>query len=300
MTPGADGDRDGVTDDRERAMGSNPDAADSDKDGFADGFEDRLADFGFRITTLDADRDGDGLTDQREQELGTDPARVDSDGDGWSDFDEDLNDYFGFDPRTPTLDTDFDGLSDDLEERLGSSPTDIDSNHDGISDFQAYSADRSPVGPPMRGVPGDLIGITYSQAMAQALEQVRKGGAFPADLARQLPYPDITARTLGKDVRPSAAPTQRSLYNPHNSPGLYPTYAEVEQELFKIANQYDGSPGPLLVSTVLLDRGKPRTPAMGANPKAAAGSMRSRCPRTRTRTIRSRKWRSWACTMRGS
>ena len=40
----SDRDRDGVTDDRERAMGSNVDSSDTDKDDYADGFEDRLSD----------------------------------------------------------------------------------------------------------------------------------------------------------------------------------------------------------------------------------------------------------------
>ncbi len=40
---------------------------------------------------------------------------------------------------------------------------------------------------------------------------------------------------------------QRSLFNPHNSPGIYQTYAEIEQDLFKLAQTFDGNPGPFLV-----------------------------------------------------
>jgi len=149
--PGTDRDRDGVPDDRERELGSNPEQADSDQDGIADGIEDRLMDFGFDPAKADADRDHDGLTDAREADLNTDPASPDSDGDGWSDFDEVLNAYFGFAPREKTADADFDGLGDALEQRLGSSPKNVDSNNDGISDFQAYSADQSPVGLPLKG-----------------------------------------------------------------------------------------------------------------------------------------------------
>ena len=236
-----------MTDDRERALGSNPDVADSDKDGYADGYEDRLADFGFDPTRATADRDGDGLSDEREAALGTNPTSPDSDGDGWSDFDEELNQYFGYDPRVKTADADFDGLGDDLERRLGSSPDKVDSNGDGIGDFPAYSADQSPVGPPLKGALADLMGTTYSPAMGEALGRIRKGGSFPAELARQLPYPDVTSSLTGKDIRPSAALMQRSLYNPHNSPGIYKTYAEIEQELFKLAQDFDGSPGPSLV-----------------------------------------------------
>lgn len=250
--PGSDRDKDSVTDDRERALGSNPDNADSDGDGFPDGFEDRLSDFGFDLTKPDADRDRDGLPDRREAELGTDPGSPDSDGDGWGDFDEVLNRYFGFDPVKKTADRDFDGLADELEARLGSSPTNPDSNGDGIGDFAAYDADQSPTGPNLQGGLGELIGATYSEAMGDALRRIRdrgveRSGAFPEDLARQLPYPDVTAPLLGEAIRPSAALMQRSLYNPHNSPGLYKTYAEIEQDLFKLADTYDGSPGPKLV-----------------------------------------------------
>lgn len=247
LVPGSDLDKDGVTDDRERGMRSNPDAADTDKDGFADGFEDRFADFGFRIVYPDADRDGDGLTDAHEKKIGSDPGKVDSDADAYSDLDEELNRHYGFDPVVKTLDTDFDGLADALETRLGSSPTQVDSNGDGISDFQAYDADQPPNGPPLTHGLGELIGITYSQAMGEALLDMRKGGRLPPALATQLPYAEVTARITHGAIGPSAALMQRSLYNPHNSPGLYPSYAELEQQLFKIADQYDGNPGPRLV-----------------------------------------------------
>ena len=197
--PGADRDRDGVTDDRERAMGSKPDDPDSDDDGYTDGFEDRLADFGYDLLRADADRDRDGLPDALERELRTNPEAPDTDGDGWGDFDEELNRYFGFDPRTATADSDFDGLSDELEKRLGSSPTKVDSNGDGIGDFPAYNADQSPVGPTLKGGIGELVGITYSPAMAKAIEAAqrdprtasgkRDGAGFPPDLARELPFP---------------------------------------------------------------------------------------------------------------
>jgi hypothetical protein len=247
LVPGVDADRDGVTDDRERAMRSSPDDPDTDKDGFPDGFEDRFADFGFDIAAADVDRDDDGLTDAREKAIGSDPGSIDTDGDGYSDFDEELNRHYGYDPVLETVDTDFDGLSDALETRIGSSPTDVDSNGDGISDFLAYDAGLPPDGEPLIHGMGELIGASYSQAMADALLDVRNGGALPVTLAEQLPYPDVTARITNGAIRPSAALMQRSLYNPHNSPGLYPTYAQLEQELFKLADHYDGSPGPRLV-----------------------------------------------------
>lgn len=247
--PGSDLDGDGVTDDRERAMRSNPELVDTDGDGFPDGFEDRLADFGFRITVPDADRDRDGLTDEREARLGTRADSPDSDGDSWGDFDEQLNRLYGFDPVRKTGDRDFDGLADEFERSLGSSPDSVDSNGDGVGDFLAFNADQPPAGPKLEGALGEMIGITYSMAMAKALEETRRNPAFvfPAELARELPYPDATAQVLGTAIRPSAALMQRSLFNPHNSPGLYPTYAEIEQDLYALASKYNGANGPDLV-----------------------------------------------------
>ena len=57
----------------------------------------------------------------------------------------------------------------------------------------------------------------------------------------------MTAPQLATGLRPSAALMQRSLYNPHNSPGIYPTYAEIEDQLFKLAATFDGNPGANLV-----------------------------------------------------
>ena len=57
----SDSDGDGLTDDEEAAIGTDP---------------------------LDEDTDGDGLTDADEVERGTDPLDQDTDGDGYSDFDE--------------------------------------------------------------------------------------------------------------------------------------------------------------------------------------------------------------------
>ncbi|MFC3814495.1 M14 family zinc carboxypeptidase [Lysobacter sp. GCM10012299] len=247
FTPGADRDGDGVTDDRELELRSKPDNRDSDGDGYDDGFEDRTAEFGFDLIRADADRDRDGLTDAREAELKTRADSPDTDGDKWNDFDEVLNAYFGFDPRVPSPDTDFDGLTDALEARLGSSPDKVDSNGDGISDFMAYANDQPPNGPPLKGAQADMMGITYSQAMADALELIRKGGTFPVALAGELPYPKVTASLPAAGLRPSAALMQSALYNPHNSPGIYPTYAAIEQALYLLAQTFDGNPNKDLV-----------------------------------------------------
>lgn len=92
--PLPDTDGDGLADDEEEALGTDPGRKDSDGDGVTDRIE--------TLTGLDplnreppsicagiapvADRDLDGLTDCDEELLGTDPTLVDSDGDGMPDF----------------------------------------------------------------------------------------------------------------------------------------------------------------------------------------------------------------------
>ncbi|MEN8708170.1 MAG: hypothetical protein ABF306_18710, partial [Nocardioides marinisabuli] len=103
-----DSDGDGLTDDVEEVIGTDPGNPDSDGDGTPDGDEDADADgltnleevtgsendgYGNEPTDpTDADSDDDGLTDGQEvDQTGTDPNDPDTDGDGTSDFDEDAD-----------------------------------------------------------------------------------------------------------------------------------------------------------------------------------------------------------------
>lgn len=77
--PDTDGDH--LPDGREvNVYGTNPVASDTDKDGLPDGRELNLG-----INPKVADTDGDGVSDRRERNLGTNPRLVDSDKDGLSD-----------------------------------------------------------------------------------------------------------------------------------------------------------------------------------------------------------------------
>ncbi len=67
-TPGVDSDDDGLTDDDEIRLGTDPDDPDSDDDGLTDGEEVELG-----TNPLDPDTDGDGVSDGDEVFLGTDP-----------------------------------------------------------------------------------------------------------------------------------------------------------------------------------------------------------------------------------
>ncbi len=169
-----DTDGDGLTDDIEKKIGTNPNDADSDDDGVLDGQEpdfDKDTDGDGLINALDPDSDNDGLFDGTELGLGcanpatnaalkhcvpdgdsgatkTNPLKKDTDDGGVSDGSEDKNlngvidqgetdptEGHGADDLTnPNADSDGDGLSDGLEATLGSDPKDADSDDDGVPD----------------------------------------------------------------------------------------------------------------------------------------------------------------------
>jgi hypothetical protein len=132
-----DTDGDGLTDEEEARLGTDPNDFDTDDDLLFDGNEvkvhgtnplhpdtdgDALTD-GAEVNThgtdpLNPDTDGDGLTDSFEVNAGTNPRKRDSDDDGLSDSDE-INIHGTF-PTTP--DSDFGGLSDGIEVRIGTAP----------------------------------------------------------------------------------------------------------------------------------------------------------------------------------
>jgi Tol biopolymer transport system component len=144
----ADPDGDGLPNDREAALGTDPLLPDTDSDRLLDREEvetyqtnplladtdaDRLSD-GDEVQThltdpRNPDMDGDGRLDGDEIAGGTDPRNPDNDGDGLRDGDEIKLET---DPRNP--DTDGDGRRDGEENATCPLPTDPDSDDDGITD----------------------------------------------------------------------------------------------------------------------------------------------------------------------
>lgn len=127
----ADPDGDGLTNDREAALGTDPLKPDTDGDRLLDReeVETHLTD------PLDPDTDGDGLQDGDEiQTHKTNPRQPDTDGDGLSDGEEIR---LGTDPLNP--DTDGDGLRDGDEIRLEANPRNPDSDNDGLRDGEENS-----------------------------------------------------------------------------------------------------------------------------------------------------------------
>ena len=100
-----DSDGDGLSDDEEDMLGTNPNNPDSDNDGISDGDEQTTG-----TDPNDDDTDDDGISDGDELIIGSDPNDADSDDDGLNDRDEVAN---GTDPNDE--DTDGDGIVDSTD-----------------------------------------------------------------------------------------------------------------------------------------------------------------------------------------
>ena len=133
-----DADGDGLIDEEELQIGTDPNRGDSDDDGLTDGAEVRGDAWG--TDPLAADTDGDGLLDGSEAFThATDPTVADSDRDGADDGAEvdagtAPDDPASFPGDGTALDADGDGLSDEEELELGSDQAKFDTDGDGLGD----------------------------------------------------------------------------------------------------------------------------------------------------------------------
>ncbi len=155
----ADYDNDGVTNSRERELGTDQNNPDSDGDGLTDGQEvftyftnplkadtdgDNLTDydeiFKHKTQATRADTDSDGLNDGEELVRKTNPLNPDTDGDGLLDGEE-VSKY-KTDPMKP--DSDGDGLNDgDEGKKYNTNPVTADTDNDGISDGEEVNTTKT-------------------------------------------------------------------------------------------------------------------------------------------------------------
>jgi outer membrane protein OmpA-like peptidoglycan-associated protein len=112
-----DPDNDGLLNDVEKQLGTDPNKADTDGDGLSDGDEVNV----YKTNPLKADSDGDGLNDGDEIKVNkTDPNKADTDGDGLGDGDEVVK--YHTDPLK--ADTDGGSVADGTEIARGTNPLD--------------------------------------------------------------------------------------------------------------------------------------------------------------------------------
>lgn len=134
-----DSDGDGLTDNEERQLGTDPFNPDTDGDELGDGREVRE----LGTNPLNPDSDGDGLSDGEEViRRSTDPLNADTDGDGLGDGDE-VNRTT--DPLNP--DTDRDGSRDGNEVQIGTDPLRPDTDNDELLDGQETPPCPNPLDP---------------------------------------------------------------------------------------------------------------------------------------------------------
>ena len=135
-----DADKDGLPDEKEIEIGTDPNKEDSDNDGLNDLLE--LNHTGTNPLNSDTDEDGttdgledsdkDGLINIEEVRLKTDPGKNDTDEDGLDDGEE-VNKYHT-DPNK--MDTDGDSLLDGSDVNLGFDPLKQDTDSDGVIDSE--------------------------------------------------------------------------------------------------------------------------------------------------------------------
>jgi len=137
-----DSDGDGMSDEQERQLGTDPNSRDSDGDGLSDGDEINK----YKTDPLNPDTDGDGINDYDEIfKYNTDPLNPDTDGDGLSDYDE----IFKYNTNPLNPDTDGDGLNDGDEVNIHkTNPKNKDTDGDGLLDGEEVNTYRTdPLNP---------------------------------------------------------------------------------------------------------------------------------------------------------
>jgi hypothetical protein len=207
----ADTDGDGLDDETEQELGTDPAVADSDK-------QTAPAAPGATPVLLTEDLWGDGYNDLVELERdrlgydplyqslpvtacpGFDPARgvdqLDEDGDGLNGCEENL---YGTDRTRP--DTDGDGLSDFIEARLGTDPTvregDLDSDFDGVKNMDEVRRGTDPVQPEVES-DGENVVVRYELIEGDPTEDGRRCFAATArDIRLVTTAPRIAGGKLG-------------------------------------------------------------------------------------------------------
>jgi outer membrane protein OmpA-like peptidoglycan-associated protein len=210
VTPGGDPDpdRDGLTNDQEDQLGTDPNVADTDGDGLNDGDEVNR----HKTSPLKADSDGDGLTDGDEVlKHRTDPNKPDTDGDGLSDGDE-VNKH-----KTDALkaDTDGDGLNDgDEVTKHATDPLKADTDGEGLSDGDEVNKYKTD---PLKadtdaGTVDDGTEVGRGTDPLAAADDLKKE-EFKVEVGKSIVLEGITFAVAKADITPESEQTLEKAYN---------------------------------------------------------------------------------------
>ncbi len=176
-----DADNDGLTNDQEKELGSDPKNSDTDGDGLMDGEEVNK----YQTDPKKQDSDGDTLSDADEvRKYSTDPNKADTDSDGLNDADE-LQKY----QTEPTkADTDNDGLNDgDEVSNYKTLPLKADTDGDGLSDGDEVTKHKT----------NPLVADSDSGTINDGVEVKR--GTNPLDAGDDLPKKETIQLEVGKN-----------------------------------------------------------------------------------------------------
>jgi hypothetical protein len=191
-----DDDGDGLSDEDELDMGTNPLDADTDHDALDDGDEGLYA-----TSPVNGDSDGDGLADGMEVLLGINPLDRDTDGAGSCDIQEIKHGTNPLDPEDDkyAMDLDCDGLTDQQEAALGTDPASWDTDGDGLTDPEevALGTDPKVVDSDSDGVPD---GREIDLGMDPLSEDTDQDGLLDLSELRSDIDPQLRTNPLRRDT----------------------------------------------------------------------------------------------------
>ncbi len=240
-----DSDGDGLSDLRERRLGTDLRAVDTDHDALPDGWEVAHRLDPRRGADAARDLDGDGLSNRTEYRLLADPRRRDSNADGRDDGDDDA---------------DGDGLVNRVEQEIASDPEREDSNADGRDDGDD-DADGDGVSNLQEVRVGTDPGVAEEPSAEPASTPAEPGpAADPASTAADPAPAEAAPEPAPAPADPEPAPADAAPAPADPAPAPDPTPAE--------SAPGDGSAGAAPAPSD--PPGESQAPAPGAEPPAGA------------------------------
>jgi len=205
----ADPDKDGLTNDQEEMLGTDPKNPDTDGDGLMDGEEINT----YQTDAKKADSDGDGLSDFDEiKKYSTDPNKSDTDGDGLSDGDELMK--YKTDPLV--ADSDKDGLSDGDEVlKYTTDPLKADTDGDTLSDgaeVNKYKTDPNSADTD-KGTVADGIEVNRGTNPLDPSDDLPKKETVQLEVGKNLVLEGITFSSASAEITPESEPVLEKVYN---------------------------------------------------------------------------------------